>query len=70
LYGVEGDGVAELVEGSDGAVSGAVGVASEVVVAAEVVVVGVGGQDVPGGGDDRVFDRDEGPCLRSAESPA
>jgi hypothetical protein len=31
-----------------------------VVVTAEVVVVGVRGQHVPHGGDDRVFDRDEG----------
>src|SRR6266508_4696213 len=60
LDGVEGDGVAELVEGADGSVSGAVGVASQVVIAAEVVVLGGGGLYVPYGGDDRVLDRDEG----------
>jgi hypothetical protein len=46
---VECDGMAKLVEGSDGAVSGAVGVAPEVMVGAEVVVGGVYGQDVQGG---------------------
>jgi hypothetical protein len=66
LYGVEGGGVAELVEGSDGSASGAVRVASKVVVAAKVVVFDVRGQHVPYGGDDRVFDRDEG--LESADA--
>jgi hypothetical protein len=44
LNGVEGDGVAELVEGPNGSVAGAVGVASHVVVAAEVLVLGGRGE--------------------------
>src|SRR5690242_13823644 len=59
--GFEGDFVAELLELVDEAAAVAVGVfglAADEVVLAEVGVLDVVGEDVPGGDEDRVGDRD------------
>jgi hypothetical protein len=44
----------------DGLLDAAFGVSFLVVVGSGVLVEGAGGQDVPGGGQDGAFDRDQG----------
>ena len=64
MDGVKPDGVAEGVGLSDDAAHGAFGVESREVVAAEVVVVDVVGEHVPGRGENRVLDGDDGFLIR------
>jgi hypothetical protein len=53
---LEGDGVSELLEFGDESFGGAFGVAALEVVAAEFLVDLTGGEHVPAGDEDRVFD--------------
>jgi hypothetical protein len=57
---LEDDAVAEALELGDESCGDPFGVAFAVVVAAEVVVELAGGEHVPAGDQDRVFDRAEG----------
>src|SRR5882724_5911090 len=66
LDGVEPDGVAESVGLAHDASHGAFGIESREVVAAEVVVVDVVGEHVPGRGENRVLDGDNGFLLAQA----